>query len=327
MLYSQSFLDSLEAELANILWRWNIQSDAELKLLAISENATYQVLQKTGKNIVLRVHRPAYHTYHEITSELSWIDALHQSKIVKTPKIISQIDGSLVATLSHQGQQRYVVAFEFIPGVSPDENADLVPAFYTLGQITARLHQHSRQWTRPPGFCRKVWNFQSTLGSQPLWGDFRDALGLTPEGRKLLELTALRLENLLTPWEKPDYFGLIHADLRLANLLIDGEDLAVIDFDDCGISWYLYDFAAAVSFIEHQPYIPDLMDSWIRGYSSVAPLDQQEVTLLPVLVMLRRILLTAWIASHAETPTAQALGVGYTEGTLNLAERFLSQYS
>ena len=33
-------------------------------------------------------------------------------------------------------------------------------------------------------------------------------------------------------------FGLIHADLRLANLLIYGDEIKVIDFDDCGFGWF-----------------------------------------------------------------------------------------
>jgi hypothetical protein len=41
--------------------------------------------------------------------------------------------------------------------------------------------------------------------------------------------------------------------------------------------------------------------------------------------MLRRMLLTAWVASHAETPTAQAMGTAYTQGTLTLAEGFLAR--
>jgi Ser/Thr protein kinase RdoA (MazF antagonist) len=46
--------------------------------------------------------------------------------------------------------------------------------------------------------------------------------------------------------------------------------------------------------------------------------------MLPTFVMLRRLLLTAWIASHAETPTAQEFGTGYTDGTIAIAERFLA---
>ncbi len=48
-------------------------------------------------------------------------------------------------------------------------------------------------------------------------------------------------------------FGLVHADIRLANLLVDGEHVRVIDFDDCGFSWFMYDFATTVSFIEDHP--------------------------------------------------------------------------
>jgi Ser/Thr protein kinase RdoA (MazF antagonist) len=45
---------------------------------------------------------------------------------------------------------------------------------------------------------------------------------------------------------------------------------------------------------------------------------------LPTLVMLRRILLLAWIASHSETPTAQEMGEAFTAETLRLCEAFLS---
>ena len=41
-------------------------------------------------------------------------------------------------------------------------------------------------------------------------------------------------------------------------------------------------------------------------------------------IMLRRLQLTAWIASHAETPTAQEMGTAFTDGTLAIAERYLA---
>ena len=44
---------------------------------------------------------------------------------------------------------------------------------------------------------------------------------------------------------------MIHGDLRLANLLVDGETTKVIDFDDCGFGWLMYDCATTVSFFEH----------------------------------------------------------------------------
>jgi Ser/Thr protein kinase RdoA (MazF antagonist) len=106
-------------------------------------------------------------------------------------------------------------------------------------------------------------------------------------------------------------FGLVHADLRLANLLVDGERLGIIDFDDCGFSWFFYDFAAAVSFMEHEPVIAELRQAWLEGYRTIAAVSKEDEAMLPVFVMLRRILLTAWIASHADTETAGRLGTDY----------------
>ncbi len=91
------------------------------------------------------------------------------------------------------GAERHVVAFEFMSGWEPTPQADgIVPAFRELGAISARLHGHARRWKRPDTFRRKVWNFDTMLGSRPLWGDWRDALGLTADGRAILERTCRR---------------------------------------------------------------------------------------------------------------------------------------
>ena len=125
----------------------------------------------------------------------------------------------------------------------------------------------------------------------------------------------------------PDRFGLVHCDMRTANLLVEGERLAVIDFDDCGLSWYGYDFAASISFMEHEPFVPELTRAWVEGYRRAAPLSAEAEATLPAFVMLRRMQLTAWIASHGETPTAQAMGEDYVRGTVALGAVYLHQHA
>jgi hypothetical protein len=47
--------------------------------------------------------------------------------------------------------------------------------------------------------------------------------------------------------------------------------------------------------------------------------------MIPALILLRRVLLTAWLATRADSDTAQGLGgPAYTLGTLALAEEYLS---
>ena len=47
---------------------------------------------------------------------------------------------------------------------------------------------------------------------------------------------------------------------------------------------------------------------------------------IPTFIMLRRLLLVAWIGSHAETDLAKSLGEPYTEGSCGLAEAYLSKF-
>jgi Ser/Thr protein kinase RdoA (MazF antagonist) len=328
-MYNEDFIDRLEKGLRAALLDWGLSNETELTLLTISENATFRAADPaSGRDVVFRVHRPGYHSLAEIASELAWLAALSSEGVVNTLKPVLQSNGDLIADVDDNGTTRHVVAFKFLPGYQPDEDDDLPGWFVKLGAITAKLHAHSRDWKRPRGFQRKTWNFETMLGATPHWGDWRDALGLTSDGRRVLQDTAELLRERLADYgEGPAIFGLIHADLRPANLLADGDRLSVIDFDDCGFSWYLYDFAASISFIEHEPYVPDLLDAWIDGYTSIAPLSDEDMAMIPVFIMLRRMLLTAWIASHSETLTARRLGESYTHGTVALARAFLAEYA
>ena len=307
--------------------QWDLPPRTDVRLLTVSENATFLLTDPaTGAHHVLRVHRPGYHTEAEIASELAWIEALRRDRVLSTPAPIAATDGTLIKVLSRGGEQRHAVLFEHVEGREPSPDESLTDWFRELGAITARMHRHAKSWRRPAGFTRKVWDFETSIGEAPHWGRWRDGLALDAQGAALIGRTAgvirTRLARYGTP---PERFGVVHADLRLANLLVSGRDLHVIDFDDCGLSWFLYDFAAAVSFIEHTPIVPALQEAWTNGYRGVAPLPPEDAAEIPVMVMLRRILLLAWIASHAETPTAQEMGEGFTAETLRLCEDFLSR--
>ncbi len=123
--------------------------------------------------------------------------------------------------------------------------------------------------------------------------------------------------------QTPERYGLIHADMRLGNLLVNGDRVSLIDFDDCGFCWFAYDFAAAISFHETHKAVPALKASWLESYRAIRPLDAEDEAALDAMVMLRRMALLAWIGSHAETSLAQTHVEGFAEGTAELAERFL----
>jgi Ser/Thr protein kinase RdoA (MazF antagonist) len=325
-MYEDDHIARLDDMVRASLQLWALAGDTDVRLLTFSENATFLLTEPaSGLRRVLRVHRPGYHTAAEIESELAWIQALRRDRVLSTPAPLPGADGKLLQSLSQGGLQRHAVLFQHVAGREPGTGDSLAAWFTELGAITARMHGHARAWQPPAGFVRKVWDYDAALGRHAYWGPWRAGIGLDQPGRALIERVCARLRRELAQYgTAPARFGIIHADLRLANLIVAEHDLHVIDFDDCGLSWFVYDFAAAVSFIEHLPILPDLLHAWLAGYRRVAPLSAEDVAAIPLMIMLRRLLLLAWIASHSETPTARDLGQGFTEETLRLCEVFLS---
>jgi Ser/Thr protein kinase RdoA (MazF antagonist) len=225
-------------------------------------------------------------------------------------------------------QPRNIVLFDWETGSEPGIGEDLLAPFEVLGEVTARMHLHARQWQRPAWFTRHTWDFETSLGDdKPHWGRWRDGMGVDAEREKLFGRTVELIGKRLANYGKgPERFGLLHCDLRLANLLIDGKAVKVIDFDDCGFGWYMYDAATPVSFYEHEAQVPALIDSWKTGYRRVIELSREDEAEIPTFVMLRRLLLVAWIGSHHETDLAKSMGHPYTEGTVGLCEGYLRKF-
>jgi Ser/Thr protein kinase RdoA (MazF antagonist) len=308
--------------------RWGVAPGATLTLLNISENATYRVdAPGAAEPRILRVHRTGYHTPNAVRTELAWMKALQAEAGVETPQALPGLDGEPLQLIDMPtlGETRMVVMFAFIAGTEPDAD-ELEAPFRRLGRMAARMHRHARGWQRPPYFERLVWDYAGAVGPRGNWGDWRDGLAMDAERLAVLaqasELMARRLAAFGTG---PERFGLIHADLRLANLLETGDATRVIDFDDAGLGWFLYDLATAVSFMEERLDLEQLLAAWLAGYREEAPLSALEEAEIPTFLMLRRLAIVAWIGSHADTDLARELGPEFTAGSVRLARRYLER--
>jgi Ser/Thr protein kinase RdoA (MazF antagonist) len=188
------------------------------------------------------------------------------------------------------------------------------------------MHRHARQWARPSWFTRFCWDYDAAFGRAARWGRWQDGIGVGPAEREVLgRLDRVLATRLAAFGTGPERYGLVHADTRLANLLVDRGRVSVIDFDDSGFSWFLYDAGTSVSFFEHQPHVPELVDSWLAGYRRVLPLPAADEAEIWTFIMFRRLLLVAWIGSHQAADIARELGAGYTQDSCDLAERYLSR--
>lgn len=315
-----------ESDLENAIPLWDELAGAVPQLINHSENHTFLLSAPHGEAYCLRVHRPDYQSMANIESELAWLEALHRQTELAIPEPIVGRDGKLLQRFTTSaGHVHHAVLFHFIPGHEPSPESNLVDLFSVLGAYAAALHKHVMGWERPAGFERQAWTARAILDADGLWGDWRVAPGVTDAVRDVLDRMQDRLRQRLADYGTgPDRYGLIHADMRLGNLLVAGDQVSLIDFDDCGLCWFGYDFAAAISFHETHKAVPALKAAWLDAYRTIRPFSDRDAEMLDSMVMLRRMALLAWIGSHAETSLAQTHVQGFAQGTADLADRYLA---
>jgi len=305
---------------------WDLPESVSARLINVSENATYLVEAPCGHKSILRVHRENYHSRRAIACELAWLDALGSAKVVTTPGYYTGKDGSPIQEARTTGlaDPRFLVLFHFVEGTAPDESGDMTEGYEELGAIAAKCHLHAIGWEKPAPFERLTWDIDAVFGDTPTWGNWCDAPEVTDDVKEVLENVEATIRARIDSYGKaPERYNLIHADMRLANLLVDDSGTRLIDFDDCGHGWLMYDFAAAISFIEDDPRIPDCKTAWLKGYQSVRPLSESDLREIDTFVMLRRMALLAWIGSHIEAPEPQELAPGFAVTTARLGQAWM----
>jgi len=292
-------------------------SSAPLRLVHYRENAVFRIDAPGEPHPwVMRVHRLAYRTPAEIRSELAWTTAL-ASAGVRTAPVRPSTSGDTLAIVGARGlpEPRTVTVIGWIEGVAlaDDDSSD---AYRLVGRTSALIQRHGRSWTPPSWFTRPTWDLDGLVGPRSLWGDYADLVSLGGERRRLMDRIAGLVRRRLDAFGRgPDRFGLAHADLMPDNVLVHDGTPHVIDFDDCGYGWYLYDLATLLAIRTGDPEATRVRDAWVEGYRSVAPLPEAHLEILDTLVMARLLLGLGWMHTRRETPLAQAL----TETVIELA--------
>ncbi|WP_165372779.1 phosphotransferase enzyme family protein [Pengzhenrongella frigida] len=294
-------------------------------MITVSENATFLVASDGAPIAVTRVARPGYMAdAAAFESEVAWVSTLSSSGLVPVPQGLPTVDGSFVAVVpDERGVTWWCVSYSYVAGTILEDVTDPVPYYREIGRTTALLHDHAARWTPPAGFRRHSWELTDMVGPGCRWGHWQD-VGYEPDELAIVAAAeAAALASLAGAPRTADTWGLIHADLRPSNIMIDADRLTVIDFDDCGFSWFLYDFASALTFMEHMVDAGTMATRWIEGYTQVRPLSPAQLRLGCDLSMIRRLQMLGWTTTHREDALPPALWSAQKSGTLEVAQRYL----
>ncbi len=198
--------------------------------------------------------------------------------------------------------------------------------FWKLGALVAALHSHAEKWKRPDDFERKPWNAAALVGTRPAWGRFWELPTLSAEERTLVKTARDQARRVLASLDtSPDCYGLIHADLIPDNILAEHDRLAVIDFDDCGDGWHLFDLATILFVHLDDPQYSLARGALIDGYASVRPLRDDVLSQLDLFLFLRSTTYLGWLQTRPDSMPADEVTAFLTRSCLALSDRFLSK--
>jgi Ser/Thr protein kinase RdoA (MazF antagonist) len=176
----------------------------------------------------------------------------------------------------------------------------------------------------PEGFTRHAWDDAGLVGEQPFWGRFWELAALSEAERELLLRVRDRLRRELAALPKSRaIYGLIHADFAPENLLVDGDRVRLLDFDDAGFGWHLFEIATSLYFHIGQPYYEAIRTATIAGYRSERALPDEELALLPMFLAARGCTYLGWVHTRQETETARELTPMLIELTCGVVRDYL----
>lgn len=295
---------------------------AHLRFVAGRENQVYRVTDTSGDH-ALRIKRPGYRRSIELESELQWMAALDQAGLL-VPRPVPSLRGRLLEEVG--GHQ--VDLLTWLPGqtlgaaLQEDPAPDLDNLFHALGRQMARLHGASDAWAPPAGFARARWDAEGLLGEAPVWGRFWDHPALSADDRHLFEHFRSAARGELQRLQDRLDFGLIHADLVRENVLLHGDRIGLLDFDDGGWGYRAFDLATTLLKFIGSPTYPVLRDALLRGYQDLRPLD---LDTLDLFLALRATTYVGWVVPRLGEDGAQERSLRYVATAREGCQRCLSR--
>jgi Ser/Thr protein kinase RdoA (MazF antagonist) len=266
---------NIHTEAAEAAAHWNGRL---VRLITQRENAVFEIALPNSR-AALRLHRKGYQSEATIRSELWWCAAL-AALGVAVPAALPAKDGNLLVKLANGGIASVIAWVEGEPLGEGGKAFDaplpiLLDQHQKLGRLLATVHSTTDQLTFPANFIRPRWDIDGLLGETPFWGRFWDHPLATPSQAATLRAARVFLRDQLSQFSHD--IGPIHADVLRENVMVNGGSLSLIDFDDSGIGFRLYDLGTALVQSVYEPAYLQIRDALVAGYAETRNAEPAQV--------------------------------------------------
>lgn len=313
---------------------FDIDPEADIEFVKYRENIVFRLIDRDAM-YVMRVHRQNHRTDAQVQTETRYLQYLFDAGLAVS-EVIPTVGGELFTKVTDAaGRDHQVDAQRWVPDSAPlgdcgeawtGEEHPSLASFTELGEIAGKFHTISQRTGKLPGFSRDPWDREGLVGTKPLWGDPR-RLAANNTDRAIID-TAMQnigrqLEELGTG---PEVYGVIHADFSPENVLLSSGQLTIIDFDDFGEGWWLFDLATVLFWYHRHPRAAEYREALLSGYQQYFSIPEKSYQTLEALIIARGLTYLGWAADRPENETSTFIRSEVLPVVVGLCRDFNEQY-
>lgn len=296
----------------NVLDAYDLQRPLRIRLLAYEANHLFRVECADGQKYVLRICSDEETTLQQNHVEAFWLQALQRDTDLPVIRLIPRADGEPITVADVPGvpPARRCMLFGWVPGSSL-ENHLSTPYYRQLGQLTARLHNHSQNLKLPAGITPPRWERvfyfpnEESIYRQPAYRRYFSSHRI-----RLLDQALAIGENCLSGLYQSDRTPqLIHSDLHYGNVHLYRRQLYILDFESTLLGFPEQDIAITLYYGRSRPDYPALTEAYRQGYSSIRPWPFTSPAHLHSLMAARSVNFINYVASHHTDPESMLPGM------------------
>lgn len=305
-------VDFLENEL-KVQLQHCIHSKVAVEFIKLSSNHNFRVTIG-GSQYFCRIYRGNKWSKEQILAELHFLQKARAAGL-KVQAPVALTDGIFLSELTTTNQ--HYALFEWCPGAHRYPTNWDEEFVFSWGAALGELHEFCKSYdvdtVKRPAHADVPWHRDlMNLLSQC---DFQEQLMCT--FRDEYEQVQSYFATLPTT---NDVYGYVHYDFHPGNILVDGSDFWLIDFDDICHHWFVWDFAMVFHKLSGKAMNRKneyLKSRFVAGYRTKTELKPEWEKRLRLFERIRHLFMLGWLASKRDEEKWAWLLPRYAKGHSN----------
>lgn len=270
-----------------------VDKPINMQLINNQINCVYR-FESNNEGYYLRITHEQIRPYKELRAALDFQNHLFLNAAPVCQAIKSR-NGVFIEIVTQDELEFSTQICLEVPGNIIDFNDYHKEKYIKWGAALATLHRAAQSYA-PNTHHFRTW--------EDLWKETANYLPQEHQEIKDLHQQISIKFNQLTP--SISNFGLTHGDHRPGNVLFDGNQVHVIDFDEPVYHWFMADIAKPFLDLCDRPYgnWKQLFDWYIEGYRTILPINEAELEQINWFTQMKSLDIYLWCKNNWKEPTA-----------------------